>query len=114
MAKENNQIGSSWEDLALPKEFPEPYTEERAEQNEEAAEDTVASDTEENIGIHTSTLLRMLKAAESRWTPQTRDRDKTEPSELEPKATETEALKTNMVSKESYFFVACIYSNTAP
>lgn len=96
MAKENNQIGSSWEDLALPKEFPEPCTEERAVQNEEAEDDSVASDTEENAGICTPTLLKMLKAAESRWTPHTRDRDKTEPSDQEPKATETEALKTNM------------------
>ncbi|XP_012731545.2 S-adenosylhomocysteine hydrolase-like protein 1 isoform X2 [Fundulus heteroclitus] len=106
MAKEKNQIGGSWEDLALPNEFPEPCTKERAEQSEEAEADTAASDTEDDAKDRavkcSPTLLRMLKAAENRWTPQSRDRDQAEPSGMGPTETETEtekeaeALKTNM------------------
>lgn len=94
MAKEKNHTGDSWEDLALPEYFPEPCTEERAEEEdtEEAAKDSAVKCS--------PTLLRMLKAAESRWTP--RDRDKAEPSELGRKVSEAEALKTNMVSKELF------------
>lgn len=99
MAKEKKDIGSSWEDLALPKYFPEPYTEERAEEEEEE-EDTEEAAKDSAVKC-SPTLLRMLKAAESRWTP--RDRDKAEPSKLGRKVSEAEALKTNMVSKELFF-----------
>ncbi|XP_007545629.1 adenosylhomocysteinase 2-like isoform X1 [Poecilia formosa] len=90
MAKDKNQIGGSWVDLALPEDFPELYTEERAEEEEEDTEEAA----KDRAVKCSPTLLRMLKAAESRWTPHFRD--KAEPSELWLKATEAEALKTNM------------------
>ncbi|XP_054892090.1 S-adenosylhomocysteine hydrolase-like protein 1 isoform X3 [Poeciliopsis prolifica] len=90
MAKEKNHIGGSWEDLAVPEYFPEPYTEERAEEEEEDTEEAAR----DGAVKCSPTLLRMLKAAESRWTP--RDRDKAEPSKLGRKVSEAEALKTNM------------------
>ncbi|MEQ2251332.1 hypothetical protein ILYODFUR_009874, partial [Ilyodon furcidens] len=99
MAKEKNQTRGFWEDLVLTDEFPEPCTKQRTEQNEEA-EDTAAGDTGEGAKDRavkcSPTLLRMLKAAESRWTPQTRHRNKAAPSEMGLKETEAEALKTYM------------------
>lgn len=103
MSKEKSQIGSSWEDLAFPEEIPEPFTEGRAEQEDEEEEDTAANDSEEDVEEGAvkcrPKLLRMLEAAESRWTPQTRDRRRGEPSETGLKDSEEEAVKTNMVSK---------------
>ncbi|XP_015258866.1 PREDICTED: adenosylhomocysteinase 2-like [Cyprinodon variegatus] len=100
MSKEKSQIGSSWEDLAFPEEIPEPFTEGRAEQEDEEEEDTAASDSEEDVEEGPEKfrpkLLRMLEAAESRWTPQTRDRRRGEPPETGLKDSEEEAVKTNM------------------
>lgn len=102
MAKEKNQIGASWEDLALPDDFPEPCVDgDRAEVNEDEGEDAQAAGeegTKDRPVKFNPKLLEMLKAAESRWTPQSRDTEKAEPSET---GTVTEALKTNMVSKNS-------------
>lgn len=103
MAKEKNQIGASWEDLALPDEFPEPCVDgDRAEVGEDEGEDAHAGE-EGSKGMtrkRSPKLLEMLRAAESRWTPQSRDGEKAEPSETGTKEPVTEALKTNMVSKD--------------
>ncbi|KAF3854673.1 hypothetical protein F7725_022728 [Dissostichus mawsoni] len=71
--------------LPLPDEYPEP------------CEDVVNGDEEEENNKHQSVkcspnLLQMMKAAESRKTPQSRDRDREEASGTE----ETEAQKTDM------------------
>ncbi|KAK5928207.1 hypothetical protein CgunFtcFv8_013286 [Champsocephalus gunnari] len=72
--------------LPLPDEYPEP------------CEDVVNGDEEEENNKDQSVkcspnLLQMLKAAESRRTPQSWDRDREEASGTE----ETEAQKTDMV-----------------
>lgn len=51
-------------------------------------------------------LLEMLRAAENRWTPQNRDREKTGVPETGTKGRITEALKTSMVSNDSAFIKA--------
>ncbi|XP_017278538.1 S-adenosylhomocysteine hydrolase-like protein 1 isoform X2 [Kryptolebias marmoratus] len=92
MAEEKNQIGASWEDLALPDEYPEPCVDgDRAKLDEDEGEDSKERPME-----CIPMLLDMLRAAESRWTPQSRDREKAEPPETETKESITEALKTNM------------------
>lgn len=104
MAEERNQTGASWEDLPLPDEYPEPHTEEgRAGMNEEAEEDasvtTTGDSTKDQSEKCSPNLLQMLKAAESRWTPQGRDRDGEEASETGELV--AEAQRTDMVSKDT-------------
>ncbi|XP_037538733.1 S-adenosylhomocysteine hydrolase-like protein 1 [Nematolebias whitei] len=99
MAKEKNQIGASWEDLALPDEFPESCADgDKAEVKEDEGEDAHAGEegTKDMPVKRNPKLLEMLRAAESRWTPQSRDGEKAEPSETGTKELVTEALKTNM------------------
>ncbi|XP_044048869.1 S-adenosylhomocysteine hydrolase-like protein 1 isoform X4 [Siniperca chuatsi] len=93
MAKEKDQTGASW---PLPDEFPKPHMEDRAVLNGEAVEDASATreeSTKDQSVKCNPNLLQMLKAAESRWTPQGRDRDD---AEAETGELVTEALKTNM------------------
>ncbi|XP_076589059.1 S-adenosylhomocysteine hydrolase-like protein 1 [Chaetodon auriga] len=97
MAEEKDQTGASWEDLPLPDEYPEPHTEERVAVNGEAEEDVSASAAEDSTKDQPAkcspNLLLMLKAAESRWTPQSQDRDGEESGAGELVA---EAPKTDM------------------
>lgn len=102
MAEEKDQTGASWEDRPLPDEYPEPHMEDTAELNGEAGEDASAA-TEESAKDQSvkcsPNLLLMLKAAESRWTPQGRDSDGAEASETAELV--AEALKTDMVSEDT-------------
>lgn len=104
MAEDKNQTGASWEDLPLPDEYPEPHMEEgRVGMNEEAEEDasvtTTGESTKDQFEKCSPNLLQMLKAAESRWTPQGRDRDGAEVSETGELV--AEARRTDMVSKDT-------------
>lgn len=110
MAEEKNQTGASWEDLPLPDEYPEPHMEEgRAGMNEEAEEDasvtTTGESTKDQSEKCSPNLLQMLKAAESRWTPQGRDRDGTEASETVELV--AEARRADMVSKDTDQDIIC-------
>ncbi|XP_054589144.1 S-adenosylhomocysteine hydrolase-like protein 1 isoform X4 [Nothobranchius furzeri] len=100
MAKERNQIGSSWENLTFPDGYPEQYVDGgKAEINKVTGENVQAGAEEgpkEKPVKWSPKLLQMLKAAETRWTPQDQDRDKAEASETETREAITEALKTNM------------------
>lgn len=91
MAEEKEQTGASWEDLPLPDDYPEPHMEDKAVLNGEAEGD------KDQVVKCSPNLLQMLKAAESRWTPQDRDRAGVSGTG-EPV---TEALKTDMVSKDT-------------
>ncbi len=95
MAEEKDLTGDSWEDRPLPDEYPEPHIEDRAELNGEAGEES----TKDQSVKCSPNLLQMLKAAESRWTPQGHDKDGAEASETGGLV--TEALKTDMVSKDT-------------
>ncbi|KAM9753974.1 S-adenosylhomocysteine hydrolase-like protein 1 isoform 1-T1 [Menidia menidia] len=90
MAEEKKQIGDSWEDLTIPDISPEPYVKVGAEPNEGGEEES----SSEKVEKCSPNLLQMLRAAESRWPTQSKDRDKTEGSETREMI--TEALKTNM------------------
>ncbi|XP_069018583.1 S-adenosylhomocysteine hydrolase-like protein 1 isoform X1 [Embiotoca jacksoni] len=99
MAEEKQQTGASWEILALPDEYPEPHQEDRAEISGEAGEDVCAApeaSTKDQPVKGSPNLLQMLKAAESRWTPQGLDRDGAETSETGTGELIAEALKTDM------------------
>lgn len=103
MAKEKSQIRASWVDLALPDEFPEPCVDgDRAEVKKDEGEDAHAGEegTKDMPVKRSPKLLEMLRAAESRWTPPSRDGEEAEPSESGTLEPVTEALKTNMVSKD--------------
>ncbi len=105
MAEEKDQTEASWGDLPLPDEYPKPYTEDTDGLNGEAGEDAPATTTtkespKDQAAKGYPKLLQMLKAAESRWTPQGRDRDGAEASESETGEPVAEARKTDMVSKD--------------
>lgn len=110
MAEEKDQTGASWENLD---EYSKQDTKDGAVINEE--EDTSVTTTGESTKDQSEkcvpNLLQMLKAAESRWTPQCRDRDRVEASESETGGLVAEALKTDMVSKDTDQDVIyiCIY-----
>lgn len=79
MAAREEQPEAFWEDLPLPDQFPEPYTEGSHETNQRGAGGTSASaNAEESIKEPpqpcSPNLLLMLKAAESWRTPHARDR----------------------------------------
>lgn len=97
MAEEKEQTGASWDENS------EPQTEDRAATDEEAGEDasttTGGESTKEQAEKCSPNLLQMLKAAESRWTHQGRDRDKVEASETGELV--AEAQKTDMVSEHT-------------
>ncbi|XP_069557938.1 S-adenosylhomocysteine hydrolase-like protein 1 isoform X1 [Brachyistius frenatus] len=99
MAEEKQHTGASWEILALPDEYPEPHQEDRAEISGEAGEDVCAApeaSTKDQPVKGSPNLLQMLKAAESRWTPQGPGRDGAETSEAGTGELIAEALKTDM------------------
>jgi len=96
MVEENRQVGGSWEDLTIPDSNPEPYVQDGAELNERAGEESA----KEKAVKCSPNLLQMLKAAERRRSTPGRDRDKADGSEAGTKELITEALKTNMVSKD--------------
>lgn len=86
-----------------PPEYPGPYVEDREELNGDAGDEGANDQTVKC----SPNLLQMLKAAESRWTDQSRDRERGDLSEsltgerenaLETGELVTEALKTDMVS----------------
>ncbi|XP_026167059.1 S-adenosylhomocysteine hydrolase-like protein 1 isoform X2 [Mastacembelus armatus] len=85
MAEERDQTESSWEDLSLPDNYPEPNVEDEAVLNREAREDASPT-TEESTKAHTvkcsPKLLQMLKAAERRWTSPGRDQVRAKPGKL--------------------------------
>ncbi|XP_068579020.1 S-adenosylhomocysteine hydrolase-like protein 1 isoform X2 [Cebidichthys violaceus] len=85
MAEERDQTGASWEDMPLPDEYPEPHVVNGMAEEENTKHQSVKC---------SPNLLQMLKAAESRRTPQGRDRDGAEVSGTEELV--TEALKTDM------------------
>lgn len=147
MGEERNQRRDSWEDLALPDEYPEPCLEDEAKMKEETGENASVTGnkgttdplqlpkaagsrgrysepsvedgaevndeagekdsaaTEENTNdrmVKCSTdLLQMLKAAEQRRSSQSRSQDRPEASEAGIREMITEALKANMVSKDT-------------
>ncbi|XP_068168683.1 S-adenosylhomocysteine hydrolase-like protein 1 isoform X2 [Antennarius striatus] len=86
MAEEKSQTAASWENNPLPDVYPESHKED----GEAQAPDTKTGQSEN----YSPKLLKMLKAAESRWTPQDRDRDEEEAPESE--AGVAEARKTDM------------------
>lgn len=102
MAEGKDQTGASWEDLPLPDEYPEPHTEEKVVLKAEAEEDVSAPAAEKSAKDQPTkgspNLLQMLKAAESRWTPQGQDRNREESETGELVA---EARKTDMVSEDA-------------
>lgn len=87
MAEKAKQTRGFWKDLSLPDEYPDPHVEDKTQLNE---------DTEGDRASCSRNLLQMLKAAEHRWTPQSRD--KAGASEAGTGTLVTEALKTDMVS----------------
>ncbi|XP_034444635.1 S-adenosylhomocysteine hydrolase-like protein 1 isoform X2 [Hippoglossus hippoglossus] len=89
MAEEQDHTGSPWEDLPLPKDYPEL----RAGLNGEMGEEDAPGSTDQ-AGKCGPNLLQMLKAAESRRSPQGQDRDGDEASGVGELV--TEALKTDM------------------
>ncbi|KAF7661051.1 hypothetical protein LDENG_00269070 [Lucifuga dentata] len=99
MAEEHEQTGASLEDLRLP-ELPS----EDGDGLDREAEVDISLTTEENpkgLSLQCSpNLLKMLKAAESRWTqqcePQSRDTDGGDTSEGGTEELVTEAQKTDM------------------
>ncbi|XP_030281938.1 S-adenosylhomocysteine hydrolase-like protein 1 isoform X2 [Sparus aurata] len=97
MSEEKEQTGGSWEDLPLPDEYPEPHMENKAALNREEEEDASAATTEEGVKDQSAkcspNLLQMLKAAESKWTPQGQHEDG---AESETGEQVTEARKTDM------------------
>lgn len=99
MTEEKQQTRASWEDLTLPDEYPQPHT----ELNGKAGQDVAAATKErsKDPAVKCSpNLLQMLKAAESRWTPQGQDREGAEVTEAGTGELVTEALKTDMVSMD--------------
>uniref|UniRef100_A0AAQ5YQE1 S-adenosyl-L-homocysteine hydrolase NAD binding domain-containing protein n=1 Tax=Amphiprion ocellaris TaxID=80972 RepID=A0AAQ5YQE1_AMPOC len=99
MAEEKTQTGGSWEDLSQPDDSPEPHVEDRDELNGEPGEDesTAAEEnTKDQQDKSSPDLLQMLKAAESRWTPQDQDGDGPEAPRAGTDELVTEALKTDM------------------
>ncbi|KAI3371429.1 hypothetical protein L3Q82_024030 [Scortum barcoo] len=97
MAEEKDKAEASMEDKPLPDEYPELYVEKRVELNGKDGEDASAATEESNKHQFVKcspNLLQMLKAAESRCTPQGHNRDGAETSEIAQPV--TEALKTNM------------------
>lgn len=102
MSEGQEQTGGSWEDLPLPDEYPEPHMENKAALNREEEEDASATTTEEGVKDQSAkcspNLLQMLKAAESKWTPQGQHEDG---AESETGEQVTEAWKTDMVSKDT-------------
>lgn len=100
MAEDRDQKGAPWEDLPLPDYYPEPHIEDGAVVNGDAEGDapgTTEESTKDQALKCSPNLMQMLKAAESRWTPQGRDGDGAEASGTEELV--TEAMKTDMVSK---------------
>lgn len=101
MAEEKDRTGASREDLPLPDEYPEPHMENRAVLNGKAEEDASAT-TEESTKDQSvkcsPNVLQMLSAAKSRRTPLGRDRNG---ADSETGELVTEALKTEMVSKDT-------------
>lgn len=97
MAEERDQTGSSWEGMPLSEDYPGPHMENGAAPNGEAERD-VPGPTDQ-AGKCGPNLLQMLKAAESRWTCQGRDGDGADTSWTGELV--TEALKTDMVSKDT-------------
>ncbi|KAM9854989.1 S-adenosylhomocysteine hydrolase-like protein 1 isoform 2-T2 [Aulostomus maculatus] len=98
MEVEKEQKEVLWDKQQPPDEYPEPHTEIGAEQGVETGEDTPAA-TEEVTKDQKSSpnlLLQMLKAAESRWTPQGQDREGEDVSDVGTEQVVTEALKTDM------------------
>lgn len=96
---------ATWDDLPLPVDYPEPHMEDREKLSGEAAVGGEASGTREEStkdqGAKCSpNLLEMLKAAESRCAAQGQGRDGAEASETGEMV--TEALKTDMVSKQRH------------
>ncbi|XP_035012103.1 S-adenosylhomocysteine hydrolase-like protein 1 isoform X2 [Hippoglossus stenolepis] len=89
MAEEQDHTGSPWEDLPLTKDYPEL----RAGLNGEMGEEDAPGSTDQ-AGKCGPNLLQMLKAAESRRSPQGQDRDGDEASGAGELV--TEALKTDM------------------
>ncbi|XP_028263373.1 S-adenosylhomocysteine hydrolase-like protein 1 isoform X1 [Parambassis ranga] len=87
MAEKANQKRGPWEDLFLPDEYPDPHMENEGQLNED-------TEGEKDLASCSPNLLQMLKAAETRWTPQSRD--KAEASEAGAGKLVTEALKTDM------------------
>lgn len=100
MAEKKNGIGASLEDLALPEEYPEPYL------DGDGAQAAGQEDPKDRAGKCSPKLLEMLRAAETKWTPQNQDREKTGALETGTKDPITEGLKTNMVSRDSAYIKA--------
>ncbi|KAL7403256.1 hypothetical protein ABVT39_026965 [Epinephelus coioides] len=89
MAEERDQTRASWEELPLPDEYPDPHMEGEAVVDGEAEEGST-----KQLVKCSPKLLQMLKAAESRKTPQGQDKDEAEESGTGGLV--SEALKTDM------------------
>ncbi|XP_041794069.1 S-adenosylhomocysteine hydrolase-like protein 1 isoform X2 [Chelmon rostratus] len=112
MAEGKDQTGASWEDLPLPDEYPEPHTEEKVVLKAEAEEDVSAPAAEKSAKDQPTkgspNLLQMLKAAESRWTPQGQDRNReeSETGELVAEARKTDMFNSSASMKKMYSLVS--------
>lgn len=88
------------DDLPLPDEFPPPHSEDGGEPDGEAGVDT-SPNAEVNSDSQSPTLspnlLKMLKAAESRWTPQSGEGAGGEASDTAAGEPAPEAPKTDLV-----------------
>lgn len=92
MAEEKEKTRASCEDLTLPDEYPPPHTELDGAATEENSKDQEVKCS--------PNVLQMLKAAESRCTPQGQDKEGEEVTEDGKGELITEALKTDMVSTD--------------
>lgn len=91
------------QDLGPADVYSKPQREYQSELDGEDMEDASSgtSESKEQQGKSSPNLLLMLKAAEKRRTQQGRDRDGLQISEVGARRRLTEALKTNMVSRDS-------------
>eukprot|EP00064_Thunnus_orientalis_P012607 superscaffoldBa00001954_g12642 len=95
MAEEKQQTGTSREDLTLPDEYPPPLTELDGEAGQDVSAATEENSKDQEVKCSPN-VLQMLKAAESRRTPQGQDREGEEVTEAGTEELVTEALKTDM------------------
>lgn len=99
MAEEKEQMRASSEELALPDEYPPPHTELNGKEGQDVSAATEEKSKDQEVKCSPN-VLQMLKAAESRSTPQGQDREGEEVTENGKGELVTEALKTDMVSTD--------------